>query len=422
MLVAIGVSHKTAPIEIREKLAFFPDVRNQALTDLVARTALEEAVLLSTCNRTEIYGRVKAQDFQIQRYQPSEILKWWQEFHPVAQSLDTNAYYHLSGNLVVKHLMRLACGLDSLALGETQILGQLKQAYQHSKQQGAMGRVLSQTFEASFSVAKKVRTQTEISKHPTSISYLSVLMAKRIFSDLSTARVLLLGAGENIRDLIPHLKTQQIKNIMITNRTYDKACKLAKEFNMQSRPLSELKDCISQADIIITSTYSEERLIDYELVKQSLKGQKHRPILMLDLGVPRDIHEDVKRHNNVYLYTIDDLTAIADENKTSRKKAAEEAEKLIAYESCAFAAKLHANNHNHIILNMREKAEIKKQNAIIQAKKQLRNGQSPEKVIENLAYTLTNQLLHEPTVKIRQALVSQDEAMIKIFKQIFGEK
>jgi len=422
VLVAIGVSHKTAPIEIREKLAFFPEVKNQALADLVAQTALEEAVLLSTCNRTEIYGRVKAQGAETQTYQPGEILEWWQCFHPVTQSLDAKAYYHLSGDLVVKHLMRLACGLDSLALGETQILGQLKQAYQHSKQQGAMGRILSQTFEAIFSVAKKIRTQTEISKHPTSISYLSLLMAKRIFSDLSSARVLLLGAGENIRDMIPHLKTHKIENITITNRTYENAHRLAKEFNMKARQLSELKGCIAQADIIVTSTYSDERLIDFDLVHDALEGQKHRPILMLDLGVPRDIHENVKRHNDVYLYTIDDLTAIADENKTSRKKAAEEAEKLIAYESCAFTAKLHATNHNHIILNMREKAELKKKSAITQAKKQLGNGRSPEEVIENLAYTLTNQLLHEPTVKMRQALVSQDEAMIEIFKQIFGEK
>jgi glutamyl-tRNA reductase len=318
--------------------------------------------------------------------------------------------------------MRLACGLDSLALGETQILGQLKQAYQHSRQQGAMGRVLSQTFEASFSVAKKIRTQTEISKYPTSISYLSVLMAKRIFSDLSTARVLLLGAGENIKDLIPHLKAHNIKDITITNRTYDNARKLATSFNMKARPFAELKLCVADADIIITSTYSDERLIDFNLVKEALRGQKHRPILMLDLGVPRDIHENVKQHQDVYLYSIDDLTAIADENKTSRKKAAEEAEKLIAYESCAFTAKLYANNHNHIIVSMREKAELTKQKAINQAKKQLQNGEAPEQVIENLAYTLTNQLLHEPTVKMRQALMSQDKAMVDIFKQNFGKK
>ncbi len=422
MLVAIGVSHKTAPIEVREKLAFFPDKINQALTDLVAQTALVEAVLLSTCNRTEIYGRVRAQDFQSNTFQSSDILEWWQGFHPVTQSLESTSYYHLSGDLVVRHLMRLACGLDSLALGETQILGQLKKAYQHSKQQGAIGRILSQTFETSFSVAKKIRTQTEIAKHPTSISYLSVLMAKRIFSDLSTARVLLLGAGENIQDLIPHLKAQQIENITITNRTFDNAGKLAASFGLQARPFIELEDCIASADIVITSTYSDERLIDYNLVKQALKGQKHRPMLMLDLGVPRDIDENVKQHQDVYLYSIDNLTAIADENKTSRKKAAEEAEKLIAYESCAFTAKLHANNHNHIILSMRERAELTKQNAINQAKKQLQNGQMPEQVIENLAYTLTNQLLHEPTVKMKKALMTQDEAMIETFKQIFGVK
>lgn len=417
MLVAIGVSHKTASIEIREQITFSPDKISLALQDLITHTPLEEAVLLSTCNRTEIYGKTQSEAFQVH-----DVLHWWQDFHSMNEPLNPAAYYHLSGELVVKHLMRLASGLDSLALGETQILGQLKQAYSYSKEQGKIGRFLSQAFEASFSVAKKIRTQTDISKHPTSVSYLSVLMAKRIFTDLSKARVLLVGAGENIKELIPHLKAQHISEISITNRTYEKACHLAKTHNLTPRLFSELTDCVAQADIIISSTLSNERLIDLALVKKALQGQKHRPLLMLDLAVPRDIHEDVKKHHDVYLYTTDDLQAIADENKSFKENAAMDAEKIIAYESCAFATKLHAFQHNHEIQQMRQRAEAFRINAVSQAKKELAKGVSPEAVIESLAYTLTNQLMHEPTMKLKKALSGQDEQMIQIYKQIFGCK
>lgn len=415
MLVAIGVSHKTSPIEIREKLAFSPDKISHALQDLVTQTPLEEAVLLSTCNRTEIYGKTLNTTFQTH-----DLLNWWHGFHLLNQPLDPAYYYHLSGELVVKHLMRLACGLDSLALGETQIFGQLKKAYLYSKEQGMIGGILSQTFETSFSIAKKIRTETEICKHPTSISYLSVLMAKRIFSDLRKTRVLLLGAGENIKELIPHLKAQEIENITITNRTYEKACQLAKHYQLTPRLFSELQDCLSQADIIISSTSSNHKLIDLDLVKSALKGQKHRPVLMLDLAVPRDIHENVKQHHDVYLYSTDDLKAIADDNKTSKEKAAEKAERLIAYESCAFATKLHAIQKNHEILCMRQNAENFKLKVVAEAKKQLASGKPAEEIIDNLAYTLTNQLLHEPTMKLKQALISQDDQMIELYKQIFG--
>lgn len=416
MLVAIGVSHKTASIDIRERLAFSPEKMSTALANLISHTALEEAVLLSTCNRTEIYGGLSQKNFDIK-----ELIAWWQTFQPAATAqLIEPVYYQLSDEKVVTHLMRLASGLDSLALGETQILGQLKQAYQQSKQVGVLGQMLGQTFEASFSVAKKIRTSTEITKHPISIAYLSILLAKRIFTDIAKTRILLLGAGENIKQIIAHLKAHHVQHVTIVNRTYENAVLLAQQCQLQAAPIENLILEISKADIIISSTYSAEPLIHLETVKHAFKRQKHRPVLMIDLGVPRDIHPNVLKHEDVYLYSVDDLHAIADENKASRKKAAIEAEKIIAYEACAFLAKLHAKQHMQSISVLRDKAENLKLKAISIAHQEINNGQSPHAVIEKLAYSLTNQLIHEPTIRMREALFNQDELMVSIYKQMFG--
>lgn len=418
MLVVIGISHKTAGINIREQLAFSPEKISTALNSLVCQAELKEAALLSTCNRTEIYGAVETSGFD-----PKQLVRWWRSFKPEsANILIEPVYYQLSNEKVVSHLMRLACGLDSLALGETQILGQLKQVYQQSKQLGLLSNTLGQTFEASFNVAKKVRTQTEITKHPISIAYLGMTLAKQIFTDISKIKILLIGAGENTRQMIVHLKAHQVTQATIVNRTYEKALLLAEQYHLSAAPYANLTEEIAKADMIISSTYSEIPLIDKALMTQALKRQKHRPILMLDLGVPRDIHPDVCTHEDVYLYTIDDLQAIADENRQSRENAAVDAERIISYEASAFVAKLHAKNHIQSIKSMREKADFLKNKAVSVAQNKLKNGLTPQEVIEQLAYSLTNQLIHEPTVRMKEALTSQDELMLSIYKEMFGIK
>lgn len=415
MLVVIGVSHKTAPIEIREKLSFSPEGIHQALSDLILYTPLNEAVLLSTCNRTEIYGGVNTQGVD-----PKDIVQWWKQYQPGHHALlSENTYYQLSGERVVTHIMRLACGLESLALGETQILGQLKQAYRHSQTLGLVGGVLSQTFEASFSAAKKIRTQTEISQHPTSIAYLSVLLAKRIFTDLTQTRVLLVGAGENVQHLLSLLKSHGLNRITLTNRTYEKAQALSLHYQVECCPLEHLTEGLAQADLVITSTGSPDPLIDLKRIKRAFVGHKHRPLLMIDLGVPRDIDPDVQNHEDVYLYGIDDLKSIADENQASREKAACEAERLVAYEACALIAKLHARGQVQPIKDLRERAEGYKQKALDAAKAELKKGTPPEEIIEQLAFTLTNQLIHEPTLRMKNALISQDQKLIELYQHMF---
>lgn len=416
MLVAIGISHKTAAIDIRERLSFAPDKISTALKSLVAKTGLSEAVLLSTCNRTEIYGSTVDTGVDSDR-----LVDWWRSFQPQGQhQLIAPVYYQFSNEKVVQHLMRLASGLESLALGETQILGQLKQAYQQSKELGFLNDSLSQTFEASFSVAKKIRTHTEITKHPISVGYLALRVAKQIFTDIAKTKILLVGAGDNIRHMLTHLKAHHAKHLTIVNRTYEKACHIAQQFQITPEPMENLSTALSQADIVITSTYSHFPIIDREKLSMALKGQKHRPILMLDLGVPRDIHPDVVEHDDVYLYSVDDLQSIADENKQAREEAARQAEKIISYEACAFIAKLHAKQKMHSIKSLRDKAEAYRLKAIDLAKKELEQGHNPQAVIEKLAYGLTNQLIHEPTIRMKDALLGQDELMIAMYKNMFG--
>lgn len=418
MLVAIGISHKTAAIDIRERLSFSPEKIGSALKQLVAQTGLTEAVLLSTCNRTEIYGGMQQTPIR-----SSALLEWWRAYHPKGSAkLIAPVYYQLSNEKVVTHLMRLASGLDSLALGEAQILGQLKQAYHHSKDLGLLGEALGQTFEASFSVAKKVRTHTEVARHPTSIACLAITLAKRIFTDLSKTRILLIGAGENIKHIIAHLKSQHVHQIDIINRTYEKACHLAKQSHLQAHPMSQLKQQIAKADIVITSTGSDTPIINQPHIEEAIKGQRHRPRLLIDLGVPRDIQPCVSEFDDVYLYTVDDLQAIASDNLNTKELAAKEAERIIAYEACAFIAKLHARHKMHSVVALREQAEQYKCRAIQLAAHHLEQGADPKEVVEQLAYKLTNQLIHEPTVRMKEAIINQDELMISIYKEMFGIK
>lgn len=418
MLVAIGISHKTAAIDIRERLSFSPEKISTALSNLVEQTGLREAVLLSTCNRTEIYGGIDKAAFH-----PNELIHWWRRYQPEdTGALNQPVFYQLSNEKVVTHLMRLASGLDSLALGETQILGQLKNAYHHSKQLGFLNESLGQTFEVSFSVAKKIRTHTEVAKHPTSIAYLAIRLAKHIFTDITKSKILLLGAGENIRHIVAHLKANHIPNITIVNRTLEKAQHLAQQCHLQAAPMEQLNAEMAKADIIITSTGSEHALIDRDNLNLALTGHKRRPILMIDLGVPRDIHPNVKENEDVYLYSVDDLQAIADENLSAREKAATDAERIVAYEACAFIAKLHARNKLHSVVEFRQNAQQLKDKALQLASKELVKGVDPKEVIERLAYQLTNQLIHEPTVRMKEAIINQDALMVSIYKEMFGIK
>ena len=321
-LLAVGINHKTAPIEIRERVAFAPDRLPEALHDLKARSRVEEAAILSTCNRTELVCCVKDTT-------ADEVVAWLGDYHHLRKD-QVNPYIYLHPEQsAVRHMLRVASGLDSMILGEPQILGQIKSAYATAMQAGTVGTLLGRLFQHTFSVAKQVRTDTAIGSSPVSVAFAAVSLAKQIFDDLPQRTVMLIGAGETIELAARHLHENGIGRIIIANRTVEKAHALASNFNGYAIELSEIPAHLAEADIVISSTASPLPILGKGAVESAIKARKHRPMLMVDIAVPRDIEPEVNFLENVYLYNIDDLQAIADDYLKQRREEIEGCEKII---------------------------------------------------------------------------------------------
>ncbi len=414
MLLALGVSHKTAPIEVREKLAFSQECIPEALKALVQTMGLEEIALLSTCNRTEFYCTTSLTD----RFLQKKLLSWWQQYHRLAFDMDPYLYLHSEEN-AVKHLMRVACGLDSMVIGESQILGQLKTAFHTAIKTGVMGSQLSRLFQTSFSIAKKVRTTTKIACHPVSVAFSAVTLAKQIFSDFSKATVLLIGAGENTELLLQHLAAKQVKHLFIVNRTLGHAKSLADRFDAQAFSLDALGSCLAKADIIISSIACHAPIITKTQLEELLLQSKRRPRLMIDLGVPRNIEPQVGLNEDIYLYTVDDLQGIITQNLQQRMVAAQDAEQIILKASDNYMDWMLAQKRMQTVRALRMKAEKIKNTALMQSFKQLDKGDDPKTVLTQLAHQLTQKLLHEPTMGLRKLSCESSDEKIDIAKELF---
>ncbi|MCS5710698.1 glutamyl-tRNA reductase [Candidatus Berkiella aquae] len=412
MLLTLGISHKTAPIDVREKLAFTQENIPGVLAALYGEIALEEVALLSTCNRTEFYFSTQNQANTSFR----QLQSWWKNY--LTPQFDMTPYlYMYTEEHAVRHVMRLACGLDSMVIGEPQILGQLKIAYQTASQSGVVGRTLSRLFQTSFSVAKKIRTQTGIASHPVSIAYAATTLAKQIFCDLSQATVVLIGAGENIELTLQHLLAKQVKRIIIANRTVSHAKALAERYGAMAVGLNELGWCLQQADIVISSIASPKPVVTKTHVEQAFT--KRRPLFMVDLGVPRNIEPDLAHSEDIYLYTVDDLQGYVNENLKTRQNAAKDAEVLIEHASGAYMEWMSAQAQLATVRQLRLKAQDIKNHALSAAINRLRRGEAPEKVLTQFAHQLTQKLLHQPTVQLRQASLEQSEEKITVVKELF---
>ncbi|MCP1672952.1 glutamyl-tRNA reductase [Natronocella acetinitrilica] len=405
-LCAIGLNHKSAPVEVRERVVFPAERLQTSLQQLTSQSGVHEAALISTCNRTEIYTLIES---------PSEVdtvLGWLAGSHALEPDwLRRFVYTHLNEQ-AVSHLLRVTPGLDSLVLGEPQIGGQAKSAYLEAVTAGTVGPVLDRLFQHAFTVSKLVRTQTGIGSHPVSVAFAAVALAKQIFGDLDKYTALLLGAGETIELTARHLHQQGLRKFLVANRTRERATELAAAYNGEAIALADMPDRLSEADIVIASTASQLPLLGKGSVERALRRRKHRPIFMVDIAVPRDIEPEVGELEDVYLYTVDDLHDVIEENLSSRRHAASEAEEIIDLQAERFMAWMRSLNSVPTIRHFRGRAEYHRDHVLERALRRLRNGDAPEQALEYLANTLTNRLLHVPTIRLREAGERGEEELL----------
>jgi len=406
-LLAFGINHKTASLETRELVSFTADTATSALYDLRASGCIAEAAIVSTCNRTEIYCTTN---------EPDSVISWLAENKQISFSLLTRCFYQYEESAAVAHLMRVACGLDSLLLGEPQILGQLKQSYHIARRAGTLGKELDRLFQMTFALAKQVRSETDIAANPVSVAYAAVKLSTRIFTSLADASVLLIGAGETMELAARHLAAQGVKRFIVANRTYEKAQLLAARYQGVAILLQQLPDYLSQADLLFSATNSVLPLVGKGSIERALKERRHRPMFMVDLAVPRNIEPQVAQLEDVYLYTVDDLRRVVDDNLASRQMAAQEAEMMIAHYSEDYMAWRRSLQAVDSICGYRESARIIRDQQIDKALQQLAQGASAELVLSKLAHTLTNKLLHAPTIALRTA-AQHDEQTLSVLSQ-----
>ncbi|MGZ8184856.1 MAG: glutamyl-tRNA reductase [Methylobacter sp.] len=414
-LLAVGINYNTAPVSIRERLAFPAEILETALLELWNIKEISEAAILSTCNRTEFYCASITPNQQI-------LIDWVAQSKQIKAADFTPYLYYHTDKSVCRHMFRVACGLDSMILGEPQILGQMKTAYQAAYEAGTLGKHLGKLFQHTFSAAKKVRTDTAIGSSPVSVAFAAVQLAQQIFDKLSEQTALLIGAGETIELTARHLSQQGIGRIIIANRTYDKAHTLASQFNGYAISLAELPTHLAEADIVVSSTASQLPILGKGRVESALKKRKHKPMFMVDLAVPRDIEAEVEQLRDVYLYTIDDLQATIDQNMDSRRQAAEQAEEIIDTQVDYFLTWLRSQGAKSTIQDYRSQAEKTRDEALQKALGLLKNGIPPEEALNRLAHILTNKLIHTPSIQIREAAENERHDLIAAAREIFKLK
>lgn len=406
-LITVGINHKTAPVDIRERVVFAPDQLDQALQDIRALTGVREAAILSTCNRTELYCELENDE------QQAEVIDWLSRFHALSVA-DIEPYLYLHENeTAVRHMLRVACGLDSLVLGEPQILGQLKLAFQQANDSGAVGRHLNRLFQHAFAVAKQVRTDTAIGASPVSVAFAAVNLAKRIFGDLGEYTALMIGAGETIELAAQHLEANGIGHMLVANRNVDRARKLAEQYDGEGFALPQIGDRLHEADIVVSSTAAPLPILGKGAAERALKKRKHRPMFMVDIAVPRDIEPEVGELDDVYLYTVDDLEEVIQENMESRQQAAAQAEEIVDLRVDDFMGWLRAQGAISTIVAYRERAEHLRHDVHEKAERMLAQGRDAEEVLEFVTRTLTNKLTHDATSALNQAAHDGDLDLLR---------
>lgn len=413
-LLALGLNHQTAPLALRERVAMDGGQLPGALEALGQVPGVAEAALLSTCNRTEVYA-------QVEEGREAAVVEWLARHHGLAPEALADYVYQHRDEQAVRHLFRVATGLDSLVLGEPQILGQVKDAWQAARGQQRLRTPLDRLFQQSFQVAKRVRTDTRIGAHPVSVAYAAVRLARQVFSELDRATVLLVGAGDTIELAARHLVDAKARRLLVANRTLEHAQALASRHGGYALPLSELSRHLPEADIVITATAAREPVLRLEAVQAALKARKHRPMFLLDLAVPRDIEPAVASLGDVYLYTVDDLEQVIEENRASRREAAEQAQAIIDLQVEHYMAWWRAQGRQDALKAMRRRAEAAREQMLARAHEQLAAGKPATEVVELLAAQLTNKLLHGPSAALRQAALDGDLDLLRAAERLYQD-
>lgn len=425
-LFLVGINHTTAAIDLREKVAFPPEIVNEALTDVYGHPEVGEAVIVSTCNRTEIYldfledeaaSALEENRKLIDHRQL--ILNWISKYHNLDIDELNECSYFYGGEDVVRHLMKVSCGLDSMVLGEPQILGQIKSAFAVSRDLDVVGTSLGRAFQDAFSIAKEVRTDTAIGENPVSVAYAAVTLAERIFSRLDSLNVLLIGAGRTVELVARHLLDKGVKQIAVANRTLDNAIELASRINGHGVLLSDIPDQLVNADIVVSSTNSQLPLLGKGAVERALNSRKHRPMLLIDLAVPRDIEPEVARVADAYLYTVDDISEVIEDGQKSREEAAAQAHSIIERGIEDYRKHVRSLNAVSTLKAFRSKADGIRELELQRALKALEKGDKPEAVMESLARALTNKLIHSPSVQMKKASAEGQDELVSLTKQLF---
>jgi glutamyl-tRNA reductase len=411
-ILAFGINHTTASVDIRGRVAFAPEVVIESLQQALGHLKGEEIALLSTCNRTEIYLSGEVSDEQ--------LLTWLAEHKNIGLEQLQSCYYCHRDQQAVRHIMRVASGLDSLVLGEPQIFGQIKSAYAVGREAGTVSTYLNQIFQYAFAAAKRVRSQTAIGQNPVSVAYASVSLAEQIFANLKDAHALLIGAGETIELVARHLKDKNIGGITVANRTLNRAQELAANFSAEAILLSDIPEFLPKADIVISSTASQLPILGKGAVESALKKRKHKPIFMVDIAVPRDIEPEVEALDDVYLYTVDDLQEVIQDNLRARQTAADVAQDIIDQEAQDWSRQQRSLAVVDTIRAFRDSVEKIRDEEVDKALTALQKGQDSQSVISTLARNLTNKLMHKPTTRLKQAGEEGSDETIHATHELFG--
>jgi glutamyl-tRNA reductase len=417
-LIALGINHNSAAVEVRERVAFAPEQAGEALEDACEAVGIDEVVILSTCNRTEIYAIVpeglSLADKAVQ------LIDWMANYHHLSAQELRHSAYHFEAERALHNVVQVASGLDSMVLGEPQIFGQLKSAFAVATDAGTVGTELGRLFPRIFSIAKRVRTDTAIGENPVSVAYAAVDLASHIFTDLSKSNALLVGAGETIELVARHLIEAGVSRIVIANRTLGRARELAQKFSAEAVLLSEIPEQLLDADIIITSTASQLPILGKGAVEQALKIRKHRPFLMVDIAVPRDIEAQVGDLRDVYLYSVDDLREIVDQNLRSRRDEASKADEIIAEGVLRFLEERRSLAAVDVVKEYRQMAEQLREQELQRALRGLSRGDDPGQALAQLARGLTNKLIHAPTAGLKQASIDGRQDLLENARKLLG--
>ena len=408
----IGLNHKTAPLSLREKFVFPSDQISNALLDLKAKKVSQVAIL-STCNRTEIY--FNGPKTQI-------VYQWLADYHHLKLSQFKKHLYHFNNKDALNHAYRVASGLDSMFLGETQILGQMKQASKISDYAGTQGKFLSHFFQTVFEAAKEIRSKTNIGASNTTIASSAFALAKKIFGDIHQTKIIFVGAGEMTELIAKYFNSHQPKGITIANRSISRVKNLAKKIGADTCLLGEIDTQIHAYDIVISCTGSQLPVIGLGMIERAIKIRKHKPMLLIDLAIPRDIESETSKLNDIFLYTLDELAQIAQKGINNRVDAVKDAQAIIEKKVNSFYQKNNKKKASPTIVSLRNQFEENRLKEIDKAKKQLKSGKSINEILESLSNNLSNKFLHHPTKALNESAANETKEISKLLKKIYNLK